>query len=214
MGAVVRETRNLIGGELRPAASGETMDLVDPSTGKVFASAPRSGAADVDAACHAAADAFPRWRDATPSERSLALLRIADAIEARGEELIRLECDNTGKPFQLTLDEELPPAVDQIRFFAGAARVLEGRSAVDQSMLTGEPVPVEVGPGDQVAVGVPGLRAEDLLDPFLLLGDPAFQLGPWDTLHPADPDRGGVTGDDPVDQAHGVGHPYITRPEP
>jgi betaine-aldehyde dehydrogenase len=125
----VRETRNLIGGELRHAASGETMDLVDPSTGKVFATAPRSGAEDVDAACRAAADAFPAWRDATPAERSLALLRIADAIESRGEELIRLECDNTGKPFQLTLDEELPPAIDQIRFFAGAARVLEGRSA-------------------------------------------------------------------------------------
>ena len=125
----MRDTRNLIGGELRPAASGETMDLVDPSTGKVFATAPRSGPEDVDAACRAAADAFPGWRDATPSERSLALLRIADAIEARGEELIRLECENTGKPFQLTMEEELPPAVDQIRFFAGAARVLEGRSA-------------------------------------------------------------------------------------
>jgi betaine-aldehyde dehydrogenase len=125
----VHEVKNLIGGELRDAADGQRMDLVDPSTGKVFATAPRSGAADVDAACHAAANAFPRWRDATPAERSLALLRIADAIEARGEELVRLECDNTGKPFQLTMDEELPPMVDQIRFFAGAARILEGRSA-------------------------------------------------------------------------------------
>jgi betaine-aldehyde dehydrogenase len=125
----VREIRNLIGGELRPAASGETMELVDPATGKVFASAPRSGPEDVDAACAAAADAFPGWRDATPADRSLALLRIADALERRGEELIRLECENTGKPFQLTMEEELPPAVDQIRFFAGAARVLEGRSA-------------------------------------------------------------------------------------
>ncbi|WP_370469410.1 gamma-aminobutyraldehyde dehydrogenase [Egicoccus halophilus] len=105
------------------------MDLVDPSTGQVFGSAPRSGPQDVDDACRAAADAFPGWRDATPSERSRALLRIADAIEERGEELVRLECENTGKPFQLTMEEELPPAVDQIRFFAGAARVLEGRSA-------------------------------------------------------------------------------------
>ncbi|MEX1162063.1 MAG: gamma-aminobutyraldehyde dehydrogenase [Nitriliruptor sp.] len=125
----MRETKNLIGGELRESASGETMDLTDPSTGKVFATAPRSGEQDVDAACRAAADAFPGWRDATPSQRSLALLRIADAIESRGEELIRLESENTGKPFQLTMDEELPPAVDQIRFFAGAARILEGRSA-------------------------------------------------------------------------------------
>jgi betaine-aldehyde dehydrogenase len=125
----VHEVSNLIGGELRDAADGQRMDLIDPSTGEVFASAPRSGPEDVDAACQAAARAFPAWRDSTPAERSLALLRIADAIETRGEELVRLECDNTGKPFQLTMDEELPPMVDQIRFFAGAARVLEGRSA-------------------------------------------------------------------------------------
>ncbi|HSK22713.1 MAG TPA: gamma-aminobutyraldehyde dehydrogenase [Egicoccus sp.] len=125
----MREISNLIGGKLQPPRSGETMDLVDPATGKVFATAPKSGAEDVDAACRAAAGAFPGWRDATPSERSRALLRIADAIEQRGEELVRLESENTGKPFQLTMDEELPPAVDQIRFFAGAARVLEGRSA-------------------------------------------------------------------------------------
>jgi betaine-aldehyde dehydrogenase len=125
----LQEVKNLIGGELRDAADGQRMDLIDPSTGKVFGTAPRSGAQDVEAACHAAANAFPAWRDATPADRSLALLRIADAIESRGEELVRLECENTGKPFQLTMDEELPPMVDQIRFFAGAARVLEGRSA-------------------------------------------------------------------------------------
>ncbi|GGI04056.1 gamma-aminobutyraldehyde dehydrogenase [Egicoccus halophilus] len=125
----MRKVQNVIGGELRDPVAGETMDLVDPSTGQVFGSAPRSGPQDVDDACRAAADAFPGWRDATPSERSRALLRIADAIEERGEELVRLECENTGKPFQLTMEEELPPAVDQIRFFAGAARVLEGRSA-------------------------------------------------------------------------------------
>ena len=71
----------------------------------------------------------PRGGGRTPSERSLALYRIADAIEARGEELVRAECENTGKPFQLTMDEELPPMVDQIRFFAGAARHLQGLSA-------------------------------------------------------------------------------------
>jgi betaine-aldehyde dehydrogenase len=125
----LQEVKNLIGGELRDAADGQRMDLIDPSTGKVFGTAPRSGAQDVETACQAAANAFPAWRDATPAERSLALLRIADAIESRGEELVRLECENTGKPFQLTMDEELPPMVDQIRFFAGAARVLEGRSA-------------------------------------------------------------------------------------
>ncbi|HZB51539.1 MAG TPA: aldehyde dehydrogenase family protein, partial [Mycobacteriales bacterium] len=105
------------------------MDLVDPSTGEVFGSAPLSGPEDVDAAVRAAAEAFESWRDTTPSERQRALLRIADAFEARAEELVAAESRNTGKPLQLTMDEELPPSVDQIRFFAGAARLLEGRSA-------------------------------------------------------------------------------------
>src|SRR5690349_22869837 len=77
----------------------------------------------------AAASAFETWRDTTPSELQRALLRIADAFEQRAEELVAAESRNTGKPVQLTLDEEIPPAVDQIRFFAGAARLLEGRSA-------------------------------------------------------------------------------------
>jgi betaine-aldehyde dehydrogenase len=120
---------NVVGGREVAAADGRTMDLVDPSTGEVFGTAPLSGPDDVDAAMRAAADAFEGWRDSTPSERQRALLRIADAIEARAEELVAAESRNTGKPVQLTLDEELPPSVDQIRFFAGAARLLEGRSA-------------------------------------------------------------------------------------
>jgi betaine-aldehyde dehydrogenase len=120
---------NVVGGRETAAADGRTMDLVDPSTGEVFGTAPLSGPEDVDAAMRAAAEAFEGWRDTTPSERQRALLRIADAIEAHGEELVAAECRNTGKPVQLTLDEELPPSVDQIRFFAGAARLLEGRSA-------------------------------------------------------------------------------------
>lgn len=113
----------------RKAADGRTYELVDPSIERVFAQAPQSGPADVDAACRAAARAFQTWRDTTPSQRSLALIRIADAIEENGEELMRLECENTGKPLELTLEEELVPTVDQIRFFAGAARCLEGRAA-------------------------------------------------------------------------------------
>jgi betaine-aldehyde dehydrogenase len=120
---------NFIGGERRPPVDGQTMPLVDPVTGEVFAEAPLSGPADVDAACQAAAAAFESWRDTTPSERSLALLRIADAFEAHADELVDLEVRNTGKPRALTTSEEIPPAVDQIRFLAGAARVLEGRSA-------------------------------------------------------------------------------------
>jgi betaine-aldehyde dehydrogenase len=143
----MRETSNLIGGKLQPAKEGRTLDLVDPATGKVAGSAPLSGPEDVDLACRAAADAFTTWRDSTPAERSLAMLRIADALEARGEELVRIECENTGKPFNLTMEEELPAGIDQIRFFAGAARVLEGRSAGEYmrghtSMIRREPIGV------------------------------------------------------------------------
>ncbi len=125
----MRRLRNFIGGDFHDALDGPMAPLVDPSTGEVFAEAPMSGPADVDRALRVAAEAFTSWRRSTPSERSLALYRIADALEARGEELVRAECENTGKPFQLTMDEELPPMVDQIRFFAGAARHLQGLSA-------------------------------------------------------------------------------------
>ena len=120
---------NVIGGAARPAASGETTDIIDPSTAEVIGTAPRSGPADVDAAMQAAATAFESWRDVTPSERSRALLRIADAIEEHGPELVAAESQNTGKPLALTQAEEMPPMVDQIRFFAGAARMLAGLSA-------------------------------------------------------------------------------------
>jgi betaine-aldehyde dehydrogenase len=120
---------NFVGGESREPESGETTEIVNPSTGEAYATAPLSRAADVDAAFVAAAAAFPAWRDATPAERSLALLRIADAIAAHADELVRIEGENTGKPLALTASEEIPPLLDQIRFFAAAARLLEGRSA-------------------------------------------------------------------------------------
>jgi betaine-aldehyde dehydrogenase len=143
----MRTLQNFVGGEHGDLADGQTMEVVNPSTGAAYATAPKSGQADVDAACQAAARAFESWRDTTPSERSLALLRIADAIEARADELVALESENTGKPVQLTLDEEVPPACDQIRFFAGAARVLNGLSAGEYmaghtSMIRREPVGV------------------------------------------------------------------------
>jgi betaine-aldehyde dehydrogenase len=120
---------NLVGGEHVAAAAGGTTDIVDPATGSAYATAPRSGEVDVDRAVRAAATAFEAWRDTTPSERQRALLRIADAFEARAQDLVDAECRNTGKPPALTMSEEIPPMVDQIRFFAGAARVLEGVSA-------------------------------------------------------------------------------------
>jgi betaine-aldehyde dehydrogenase len=139
------ELHNVIGGESSAAADGRTSEIIDPATGEVYATAPISGDADVERAMEAAAKGFQAWRDATPSERQLALFRFADAIEKRGKELVDVECKNTGKPIALTMSEELPPMVDQIRFFAGAARNLEGRAAGEYmsgmtSMIRREPV--------------------------------------------------------------------------
>jgi betaine-aldehyde dehydrogenase len=123
--------RNFVGGEHVDTAEGRRADLVDPTTGEVFASAPVSGAEDVDRAYTAAATAFETWRDTTPAERQRALLRFADTVEEHAEELVALESQNTGKPLGLTASEEIPPMVDQIRFFAGAARTLEGKAAAE-----------------------------------------------------------------------------------
>ena len=124
-----RQLRNFVDGQYVDADSDATSTIVHPSTGQVVAIAPVSSEKDVDIAYAAAARAFETWRDTTPSERQRALLRIADAIEARADDFVALEAENTGKPMALTTSEEIPPMVDQIRFFAGAARVLEGRSA-------------------------------------------------------------------------------------
>jgi betaine-aldehyde dehydrogenase len=125
----VEDLRNFIGGHWTDLSYDKKSEVIDPSTGEAYATAPISGPEEVDAAFGAAADAFPGWRDATPAERSLALLRIADEFEANAEQLVETESRNTGKPKALTLSEEIPPMADQIRFFAGAARMLEGRSA-------------------------------------------------------------------------------------
>jgi betaine-aldehyde dehydrogenase len=143
----MKKLNNFINGKSVESTSGETTTLVNPATGQPFATAPKSNAADIDAAFKAASDAFVDWRDSTPSQRQRALLKIADAIEERAEEVIAIECENTGKPISLTTSEEVPPMVDQIRFFAGAARNLEGKSAGEYmpgmtSMIRREPVGV------------------------------------------------------------------------
>jgi len=125
----MEQLQNFINGKSVPGSSGEVTQLINPATGEVYATAPKSNAADVDAAFKAAADAFVEWRESTPSERQRALLKIADALEARADEIIAIECRNTGKPIAITASEEVPPMLDQIRFFAGAARNLEGKSA-------------------------------------------------------------------------------------
>jgi betaine-aldehyde dehydrogenase len=142
-----KKLQNFVGGEYVDASDGRSSDLINPATGEVFASAPVSSQADIDRAFEVASRAFETWRDTTPSERQLALLRIADAIEERAEELVRAESENTGKPFGLTMEEEIPAGVDQIRFFAGAARCLDGKSAGEYlegytSFIRREPVGV------------------------------------------------------------------------
>jgi betaine-aldehyde dehydrogenase len=143
----MRTLNNVIGGKSVQSSSSETYDLVNPATGEVFAKAPQSNGADVDAAMKAASKAFDDWRDSTPGERQKAINKIADAIEERSEELIAIESENTGKPIAVTRAEEMGPMLDQIRFFAGAARHLEGRSAAEYfkghtSFIRREPIGV------------------------------------------------------------------------
>jgi betaine-aldehyde dehydrogenase len=127
----MRRLENFVGGEYVAPKSGKYVELINPSTGQPFAEMPVSNEADVDNAVNVAARAFTSWKRTTPSQRSLALLRIADAIEARADELVAIEAENCGKIIALTHSEEVPPMIDQIRFFAGAARLLEGRGATE-----------------------------------------------------------------------------------
>jgi len=143
----MKKFHNFIDGKHVDSASGDTLDIINPATGKVYATSPNSKQADIDTAMNAAQRGFETWKESTPSERSLALFRIADAIEARKDEFIAMEVENCGKPVAITTSEEIPPMVDQIRFFAGAARMLEGKSAGEYmkgftSMIRREPVGV------------------------------------------------------------------------
>jgi betaine-aldehyde dehydrogenase len=125
----MRRLANYINGESVAPKGGRYVELISPVTGQPFAEMPVSGADDIDAAVASAARAFSEWRRTTPSQRSNYLLRIADALEARAEEIVAIEAENCGKVIAVTMSEEIPPMIDQIRFFAGAARVLEGRGA-------------------------------------------------------------------------------------
>ena len=143
----MKSINNFIGGVSAPSQSGQTSEIINPATATAYSKAQLSGAADVDQAMDVAATAFEDWRDSTPSERQKALLKIADALESRSEELLAIEVENTGKPRSLTASEEIPPMIDQIRFFAGAARNLEGKSAGEYmrgmtSIIRREPVGV------------------------------------------------------------------------
>jgi len=121
--------RNFIDGDYVEARGDTGQDLIDPATEAVYGVSPVATAADLDHAYHAASDAFETWGATTPAERQLALFRIADAMESRAEEFADLESQDTGKPRATLVADEIMQSVDQLRFFAGAARNLEGRSA-------------------------------------------------------------------------------------
>jgi len=141
------DLRNFVGGEYVESSSDTRFDLLDPATEDVYASSPVSNAADVQKAFEVARTAFEEWGQATPSDRQLALFRIADAVEKRAEEFARVESQDTGKPLASLVENEILPSVDQIRFFAGAARNLEGRASAEYlkdhtSFIRREPIGV------------------------------------------------------------------------
>ena len=142
-----RVVKNYINGKSQESVSGQFTDLINPSTGEVFAMAALSNEKDIDLAYNAAAKAFESWKVTTPSERSMALWKIADVLEKNIEEIVSLESENTGKPIAITMAEEVGPMLDQIRYFATAARNLEGKSAGEYmkghtSMIRREPIGV------------------------------------------------------------------------
>ncbi|HTX32367.1 MAG TPA: gamma-aminobutyraldehyde dehydrogenase [Solirubrobacteraceae bacterium] len=139
--------RNFIDGEFVDSAEGETEPILNPATGETIGHAPLSSPEDVDRAVRAAREAFGVWSKITPGERSLALFRLADIVEEHADELTELEVANAGKPVNAFRDDEVPFMIDNLRFFAGAARTLEGRSAGEYtdgytSMIRREPIGV------------------------------------------------------------------------
>ncbi|MGO4244338.1 aldehyde dehydrogenase family protein, partial [Janibacter sp. RAF20_2_2] len=177
-----RTLRNFIGGEYVDATGDASIDLVNPATGQVVAHAPVSTQADVDAAYASAEAGFAEWSEATPGERQSALLKFADALEARADDLIRLEGENTGKPHALTATEEVPVMCDQLRFFAGAARVLEGRASAEYmkghtSWIRREPIGVV---GQVTPWNYPMMMATWKIGPALAAGN-SIVLKPSDT---------------------------------
>jgi 1-pyrroline dehydrogenase len=127
MSVTVARYQNFVGGKWVDAAEGATAEILNPATGETIGEVPEGSQADVDRAVEAAKAALPDWLETTPGERAEMLLKLADAIDANTEELAQLESQNVGKPLPASRDE-MPVSSDNIRFFAGAGRVLEGRS--------------------------------------------------------------------------------------
>ncbi|HEY4825196.1 MAG TPA: aldehyde dehydrogenase family protein, partial [Solirubrobacteraceae bacterium] len=147
MATAISTLQNFIDGEFVDPADGQTEPVLNPATGEVIAQAPLSTSADVDRAVSAAKAAYDEWSVTTPGERAAALLKLADTIEEHADELAELESDNAGKPINAFRDDEIPFMADNLRFFAGAARCLEGRATGEYvrgytSMIRREPVGV------------------------------------------------------------------------
>jgi betaine-aldehyde dehydrogenase/aminobutyraldehyde dehydrogenase len=145
----VTQHKQFIGGEWVESSSGETMEVLNPSTGEVVAEVPRGTAEDVERAVDAAKKAWGEWRFKTPKDRMELLLKLADAIDDNADELTRLESLNVGKPMSIATDE-MPFSADNLRFFAGAARHLEGKSGGEYvegytSIIRREPLGIVAG---------------------------------------------------------------------
>ncbi|MFI6500804.1 gamma-aminobutyraldehyde dehydrogenase [Nonomuraea typhae] len=174
--------QNFINGEFVDAKSGRFSDVIDPCTGEAYLQAPISGPEDVDAAYAAAAAAFESWGQTTPGERANLLLKVADAIEARADEINEAECLNTGKPRARMAEDETPVAADHFRFFAGAARTLEGPTAGEflaehTSVIRHEPIGVI---GQVTPWNYPMMMAVWKIAPALAAGN-TIVLKPSDT---------------------------------
>ncbi|MBO0897343.1 MULTISPECIES: gamma-aminobutyraldehyde dehydrogenase [Arthrobacter] len=174
--------QNFINGEFVPAQGTEQLEIINPVNGEVVASSPVSNQADVDAAMEAAAAAFKTWKRTTPSERQLMLLRLADALEANADELVDAQHRNTGQVRSVIAAEEVAVGADQLRFFAGAARLLEGKAAGEYmedhtSFIRREPIGVvaQVAPWNY-----PLLMAVWKIGPALAAGNTVV-LKPSDT---------------------------------
>src|SRR5204862_793364 len=149
MSVTVSQRKNFVGGEWVDAVEGRTMEVLNPATGEAIAEVPRGTEADVDRAVEAAKKALPEWLETTPGERGGALLQLSTAIEDNADELAELESVNVGKPLSYARDE-MPVSADNLRFFAGAARILEGKASGEYmrgytSMLRREPIGIVGG---------------------------------------------------------------------
>jgi 1-pyrroline dehydrogenase len=124
----VKTYKQFIGGDFVDAADGRTADVINPANDQVIANVPASSQEDVNRAVDAAAKAFQTWKKTTPQDRSLLMLKVADALEANADKLGRLESANAGKPVGAAIDE-IGVCADLFRFFAGASRVMDGLAA-------------------------------------------------------------------------------------